>query len=105
MFWGLRYFLRKGDPSEHARYAKAEYERAITRDIGIALQAECKTERWAICRVYVPKDDIDAEYRMIPKTGVKITATVDPKPATEVDSRIQWRLLKWLARKSRPCWD
>lgn len=105
VFWGLRYFFWKGDPTERTSLAKAEFESAMAHNIGIALQAECKTERWTICRVYVPQDEIDAECRMIPTTGVKLAATVGPKPAREICSRIQWRLLKWLVRKSRPCWD
>ncbi|HWC95590.1 MAG TPA: hypothetical protein VG456_02540 [Candidatus Sulfopaludibacter sp.] len=105
LFWGLRYYFRKGDPSERANTAKTEYERALDRNVGLALQAEFKTERWAICRVYVPPDELEAERRMIPKTGVKIAATVDPKPAVEVHSRLRWRILKWLVRKSSPCWN
>ena len=80
VFWGLRYFFWKGDPSERSSRAKSEYDSAMAHNIGIALQARCKTERWAICSVYVPKDEVDAEYRMIPKAGVKLTATVDPSP-------------------------
>lgn len=105
VFWCLRYYFRKSDPSDDVALAKAEFESAIARNVGVALQAECKTVRWSLCRVYVPEDDLDAERRMIPKTGVKISATADPKPAIEVCGRIQWRLLKWLVRKSPPCWS
>jgi len=68
-------------------------------NIGIAFQAHCKAERWAICRVFVPKDDVDAQCRMIPRTGVKLSAAGDPKPAIEINNRVQWRILKWLVRK------
>lgn len=105
VFWGLRYFFWKGDATERTSHAKAEYEIAMAQDIGLLLQAHCKTERWAICRVYVPKDDVDAQYRLIPKTGVKMSAVIDPKPATEIGIRFQWLVLKWLKRKGRPCWD
>lgn len=105
VFWGLRYFFWKDDASERSSHAKAEFESGIARNVGISFQAHCKTERWAICRVYVPRDEVEAECRMIPKTGVKISAVKDPLPAIEIDSRVQWRLLKWLVRKDRPCWD
>jgi hypothetical protein len=105
MFWCLRYFFWKGDSSERASHARIEYDKAVVRNLGIEFQAQCKTARWTICRVYVPKDDVDAEYRMIPKAGAKLSAANDPKPATEIDSPIQWRIPKWLVRKGRPCWD
>lgn len=105
VFWGLRYFFWKGDPSERESRAKTSFSNAMAANVGIALQAQCKTDRWAICRLYVPEDELDAERRMIPKTGVKVAATIDPKPAMVVDKRIQWWLLKWLVRNRRPCWD
>lgn len=105
VFWGLRYFFWKGDPSERESRAKTSFSNAMAANVGIALQAQCKTDRWAICRLYVPEDELDAERRMIPKTGVKVAATIDPKPAMVVDNRIQWWLLKWLVRNRRPCWD
>jgi hypothetical protein len=105
VFGGLRYFFWKGDASERTSHAKSGYESGLAANVGIAFEARCKTERWAICRVYIPNDDLDAQYRMIPKTGVKFSATVDPRPATEIESRIQWRLLKWWMRKARSCWD
>jgi hypothetical protein len=52
VFWRLRYFFWKGDASERTGHAKAEYESGTARYVGISFQAHCKTERWAICRVF-----------------------------------------------------
>lgn len=105
VFWGMRYFFWKGEPSARSSQAKSYYESGMARNNGIELQAHCKTERWTICRVYVPEDQLDAECRMIPKIGVKTAAAVDPKPAVEIGNMIQWRILKWWVRNSPPCWD
>jgi hypothetical protein len=45
----------------------------MARNVGLAFEAKCKTDRWTICRVYVPVNDLDAQYRMIPQTGLKLT--------------------------------
>lgn len=105
VFWQLRYHFWKGDPGQRRERAKVEYEHGVARNFGIALQAECKTERWSICRVYLPTEEIDAGCRMIPRTFVKMSAVTDPKPAKEIENRIQWRILRWWTRRNRPCWE
>jgi hypothetical protein len=93
------YFVWKGDPTERQDRAKVEYDTAISRKVAIAFEGKCKTDRWTICRVYVPVDDTDTQYRMIPQTGVKVTVAVEPLPAVLVDSKLVWWILKWITRK------
>jgi hypothetical protein len=82
------YFVWRGDPAKRQNVAKIEYENSITRNIGIAFEGKCKTDRWTVCRVYVPLDDEDAQYRMIPRTGVKQSVIVDSLPAILVVNRV-----------------
>lgn len=99
------YFVWKGDPSEGERSARKDYQSAVSRDVSVALEAHCRTDRWAICRVFVPVDENQAERLMIPQTGVKHSAVNEPLPTILVERKLWWRILKWLARKSSPAWE
>jgi hypothetical protein len=99
------YFIWKGDPAEKQSLARVEYESATARNIGLAFEGKCKTDRWTLCRIYVPVDDEDAHHRMIPRTGVKVSIAVDPPPVVLVESGVLWRILKWMTRKKGPVWD
>lgn len=98
-------FVWKGDPSEGERSARKTYQSAVSRDVGVALEAHCMADRWAICRVFVPIDQDQAERLMIPQTGVKYTAVNEPRPTILVERKLWWHILKWLARKSSAAWE
>jgi len=72
--------LRLDGRPDRTSGAKVAYDTALARNIGIAFEGRCKTERWTICRLNIPFDDEDARYRMIPQTGVKLAVTVEPLP-------------------------
>jgi hypothetical protein len=99
------YFIWKDDPAKRQQVAKAEYESAISRNIGVAFEGKFKTDRWTICRVYVPVNDLDAQYRMIPQTGLKLNVAVEPLPAMLLRNRMLWQLLKWMLKTKEPAWD
>ncbi|WP_321473900.1 hypothetical protein [uncultured Paludibaculum sp.] len=98
-------FVWKGNPSDRERSARRDYQSAVSRDVGVALEAHCKTNRWAICRVFVPLDEDQAERLMIPRTGVKHSAVDDPLSAVLVENKWWWWVLKRLAKKSPPAWE
>lgn len=60
--------------------AKTIFDAGIERSVGIEIEGKRKTDRWTICRVYVPKDDLEAQHRMIPEQGLKIKVADDPRP-------------------------
>jgi hypothetical protein len=39
------------------------------------------------------------KYRMIPRTGVKISVAVDAPPVVLVESHVLWGILNWMTRK------
>ena len=63
-----------------------------------------ETESASICDLYVPEDNIDAQYRVIPVTGVKFSAAINPRPPLIVKNRFLWTLLKWWTRNERRDW-
>jgi hypothetical protein len=105
--WNRRwtYFVWKGDPTKRQDRAKLEYDAAIAGNVGIAFEGKCKTDRWTICRIYVPVDDVDAQRRMIPQTGVKKVVAVEPLATVLMESKIWWSILKRIMRKASPAWD
>jgi len=105
VFWRGRYFVFRGDADTRWQQAKARFETGIARSIGIELEGKCKTGGWTICRVYVPEDDTDAQYRMIPEHGIKMKVSVHPMPAVLVGSRVMFELLKWWAKKTSSPWE
>ena len=79
--------------------ANARFDVGIKEAVGISLEGKCKANGWTICRVYVPENVTEAQYRMIPKTGVMMSVAVDPLAAVLVRSRLLFGLLKWWRKK------
>ena len=104
-FWQRWLFVLVLDPEESRLKAKAIYEAAVARKIGVHIEGRCKTQTATICRVYMPNDDLDAQYRMIPKTGVKMTVVVHPLPVVLIRNRMLWRIVKRLGMASDTCWE
>jgi hypothetical protein len=105
MFWRRRFFVFKRDPEESRLRAKTIYDTAVARRVGVEIEGKCKTPTASICRVYMATDDLDAQYRMIPETGVKMTVAVDPLPVVLVRSRILWWILKRFCMLSATEWE
>jgi hypothetical protein len=88
----LSQFVWIGNGQPRAAEARAEYQRASTHQIGLAFEAKGKTDRWTVCRVYVPSDPRDAESRMIPRSGVKFSVASAPLPVVLVEKAWLWSI-------------
>ena len=93
MVWRGRYFVRRRDFEESERQANAVFDHGLAQDLGVAVEAYCKTDRFTVCRVSVPDDGLDAKYRMIPESGVKMSVAVDPPAVVLVRNPLVWWLL------------
>ena len=93
-------FVWKGDPAKRKAIAGTEYQSAMAGNVGLAVEAICKADRWTICRVNIPADQDEAQRQMIPQKGVKHSVRCAPLPTVLVESSIRWRILKWLSRKA-----
>jgi hypothetical protein len=100
-FWRGRNFVLVRNSEEQRVLAKANFDAAMIRDMGLAIEGRFKTASSTICHLYVPEDDLDAQCRMIPATGVKMLVTENPLPVVLIKNRIVWGILKLI---SRP-WD
>jgi hypothetical protein len=102
VFWRGRCFVLLGDADTRRLQAKVRFEVGIARSVGMEFEGWCKADGWTICRVYVPDDDIDAQYRMILEPGVKMKVSVDFPPTRLVASRALFQLLKLWTKKTSP---
>jgi hypothetical protein len=70
------------------------------------IEGRCKTDRFTICRVYVAEDDIDAQYRMMPQSGLKLSLSQNDFPTVLVRSRLIFAALRWWRRRKwlQPDW-
>jgi hypothetical protein len=72
--------------------AEAQYSAGINKKRGIELNALCASELETFATVYVPTDDIDAQYRLI-GCGLKLKCGTPRRAALVVSNPIKWWLL------------
>jgi hypothetical protein len=101
LIWRRRFLVLATDPEAQILQAKAVFNFASARNVGIAIEGKCRTSTLTICWLYVPKNDIEAQCLMIPETGVKMSVAIDPPPVTLIKSNFLWRILKTLNRRCK----
>lgn len=105
LIWRRRFFVLVVDPEEQRAQAKSSFDSAIARNLGVAVEALCKTQNMSVCRVYGPTDEADAQSRMISTMGVKMSVAHDPLPTVLVGNRLLWWMLKRLNSTRVHPWD
>jgi hypothetical protein len=87
------YWVRKRE-AEATRYAALRYSVGLERNFGVKLQAICATESETFASVFVPEDDLDAQYHLMGR-GLKLSCPVERYSASAVRNPLKWRLLRW----------
>jgi hypothetical protein len=105
VIWRRRFFVLVVDPEEQRTQAKASFDSATARNLGVAVEALCKTQNMSVCRVYGPTDEADAQFRRISTTGIKMSVAVDPLPTVLVGNRLLWWMLKRVNSSTVHPWD
>ncbi len=88
-----RYWVRKRE-AEATRYAALRYSVGLERNFGIKLQAICATEVETFASVFVPEDDLDAQYHLMGR-GLKLSCPVERYSTSTVTNPLKWCLLWW----------
>lgn len=73
------------------------YTEGLERGYGVNLHAYCFLREQTFCYIWLPKDEVDADYRML--AGLKFSMSATPerrKKAIGVGSGLRWRWLRWL---------
>ena len=87
------YWVRKRE-AEGKTYASLRYSVAVQRNFGVKLQAICATESETFASVFVPEDELDAQYRLMGH-GLKLSCPVERIATSTVSNPLKWRLLWW----------
>lgn len=91
LFDGRAILIRVPVPEENHALARECYKLGITRNLGINLHGLCLLEDSVCCYVQLPKDDLDAQYRLLGPRFVKLSVVVEPNNAVQCRSGIIWR--------------
>jgi len=92
--------VRRRREAEAVSSARARYEEGRRLGVGIALEVACDLEQVACATVYWTTDAKEAEYRMMPERGLKLSIATPHRRAISV-GRFRW----WLARRKARAWD
>lgn len=90
---GPHFWVRKRG-AEALRYANARYAEGLRRNLGILLEVVCTTENETFAAVFIPEDDIDAQYRLMGR-GLKISCPVNRCATSATTNAFRWSLLRW----------
>lgn len=96
VFWRRRCFVWAGDQAHRFVTEEQHFMEALRRSCGVELYAQGQAAGRTVCHLIVPRDEEDAQRRLIPATGVKMSAAIDPPSVFLVRSRVWWALMKRL---------
>lgn len=78
---------------KNSELAKEYYNFGKKNGLGIQLEVFCLLKNCPCCFVWVPKNQLDADYSML--SGVKMKIPITLLQAKTVTSNIFWKLLTW----------
>ena len=90
--------VRKVPSNDRLQSARERFDVAMSRGVGVSLEAICVADDSTCCFVYVPHSESEAEYRMVPDKGAKMSAPANPLKTKLVNNRFSWWLIKLLGR-------
>ena len=93
-----RVLIKEPLPSENTRLVESLYERGCQRGLGVQLDMFCLLGSRPCCYVWLPEDEIDAQYMMV--GGLKLSVPKDWLHARWVKSNLVWRVHVWLDEQS-----
>jgi len=90
--WRKRRILVKEPlPKENDGIVEALYERGRQRDLGIRLETLCLLGSHPCCYIWLPKDQMYAEYALLLMSKFIISVPTDLKRAESVRKPVIWR--------------
>jgi hypothetical protein len=90
---GPHFWVRKRG-TETLQYANARYVEGLRRNLGILFEVICATEKETFAAVFIPEDEIDAQYRLMGR-GLKISCPVKRYATSATTTLFRWSLLRW----------
>ncbi len=86
-------------PTKEGReQAISNYQKGIEKKLGILLTAVCRDGSRTYCAVWVPSDETEAEYALMPQ-GLNFSVPSEQRQGKIVTGRFEWW---WRRRKATP---
>ncbi len=95
-----RHYWARKRGAKQSEIAALQYRFGVQRNLGILLEAVCATETETFARVFIPEDDIDAQYRLIGR-GLKLSCPVERYRMSAVTNPVHWLFLRLRYRKTK----
>lgn len=89
-----RHYWVKKREAKASRHAALRYSEGVQRKLGVSVQAICATEEETFASVFVPENDLDAQYRLMGRC-LKLSCPVERYSTSTVNNPLKWRLLCW----------
>jgi hypothetical protein len=98
-----RYWIRP-NRAEASKRAVLRYAAGLERNLGISLFAICSNETETFASIYVPEDNLDAQYHLMGRC-LKLSCPVEKCSAYVSKSRFRWLLLRLAyGKRSKGLW-
>ncbi len=95
--WRKRYiFVKEPLPTENIGLVESLYESGRRRDLGIRLEVLCLLASRPCCYVWLPKDQMSAEYALLLMSKFIISVPTDLRNAKSVRNPLTWQWHKLL---------
>ncbi|HLJ90698.1 MAG TPA: hypothetical protein VKZ53_28085 [Candidatus Angelobacter sp.] len=78
------------------------FDEGMRQELGVLFTTLCETGRISYAFAWTPKDDLDAQYALMPK-DLKLSVGIgySRRPGKEVESHIYWRFLQFKYRREQ----
>ena len=86
--------VRRRTSPDATRIARAHYEAGRSQGVGVALEVSCEVDGAACTSIFWTADPTEAEYRMMPERGLKLSVATPHRPGRSV-SVLRW----WLSTR------
>jgi hypothetical protein len=97
-----RIWIKVPLPAENEGLARRCYFIGKERGLGLRIELKCLLDSTPCCFIWVPEDQLAAEYAML--SGLKLSIPTEPIHARAVRSSLRWKLTQCFARKSNKQW-
>lgn len=95
IFRGENIFIKT--PVSNQSIARSYYKIGQKRNFGINLQAFCTLESQLCSYIYLPENDIDAQYSLMSNKALKYSVSKNLRAAKSITNTLKWKMLKLLS--------
>ena len=94
-----RHYWLKQHKAQASKDAARRYTEGLDRNLGIELRAICATETHTFAIIFVPQDEVDAEYRLMGR-GLKLSCPVERYRVSVITNPLKCLVLRLRNSKS-----